>query len=88
VLALGQAVALAILIELPYTGRPMALPVLVALYRDQKTNTAERQRHKTTADIMCGLLARLMLWFPERKFVFAGDNAYGTHAMARFATRH
>ena len=30
----------------------------------------------------------LMHWFPERKFVFAGDNAYGSHAMARFANRH
>lgn len=37
---------------------------------------------------MCGLLAILMHWFPERKFVFAGDSAYGTHPMARFAYRH
>lgn len=37
---------------------------------------------------MVSLLSLFMHWFPERKFVFAGDNAYGSHAMARFAYRH
>ena len=81
-------IVLAILVQLPYTNRPMALPVVIALYRDQKTNTVEGRRHKTAAELMCGLLAMLIHWFPERKFAFAGDNAYGTHAMARFAARH
>ena len=39
---------------------------------------------KTPAELMAGLLAMLMHWFPERKFVFAGDKAYGSHALARF----
>ena len=81
-------IVLSILIELPYTTRPFALPILVALYRDKKTNAAEGRRHKTAAELMCGLLAVLMHWFPQRKFVFAGDNAYGSHAMARFAKRY
>ena len=81
-------VVLAVLVDLHYASRPIALPLLVALYRDNKTNTAERRRHKTPAELMCGLLAILMHWFPKRKFVFAGDNAYGSHAMARFAYRH
>lgn len=81
-------IVLAILVELPYTNRPFALPVLVALYRDKKTNAAEGRRHKTPAELMCGLLAVLMHWFPDRTFVFAGDAAYGTHEMARFAHRH
>jgi len=79
---------LAILVKLPYTNRPFALPVLVALYRSKQCNTAEGRRHKTPVDIMCGQLATLMRWFPERKFVFAGDGAYGTHQMTRFAFRH
>lgn len=81
-------IVLAILVELPYTNRPFALPVLVALYRDKKTNAAEGRRHKTPAELMCGLLAVLMHWFPDRTFVFAGDAAYGTHPTARFAHRH
>jgi hypothetical protein len=62
-------------VTLPYTNRPFALPIIVALYRDKKTCQAEG-RHKTAAEIMCGLLAVLMRWFPERKLVFAGGNAY------------
>ena len=81
-------IVLAILIELPYTRRPFALPVLVALYRDKNTCTVERRRHKTAIEIMRGLLVVIMQWFPERKFIFAGNNAYGTHAMARFAARY
>ncbi len=81
-------IALAVLIDLPYTGQPFALPILVALYRDKKTNTAERRRHKTPGELMYGLLATLMHWFPERKFAFAGDGGYGAHPMSRFAYRH
>jgi hypothetical protein len=33
------------------------------------------------------LLCVFLRWFPERKFVFAGDGGYGTHALARFASR-
>jgi len=80
-------VVLAILVDLPYTVRPYALPLLVALYRDEKSNVAEGRNHKTPAKLMCGLLATSMHWFPDRNFVFAGDNAYGSHAMARFAFR-
>ena len=79
---------LAILVNLPYTNRPFALPVLVALYRSKQCNADEGRRHKTPVDLMCGLLATLMQWFPERKFVFSGDGAYGTHQMTRFAYRH
>ncbi len=34
-------VVVAILVELPYTSRPFALPILVALYHDRNTNHAE-----------------------------------------------
>lgn len=81
-------VVLAVLVDLPYASRPIALPLLVALYRDKKTDASEGRRHKTPAELMCGLLATIMRWFPERSFVFAGDNAYGSHAMARFAYGH
>ena len=81
-------VVLAVLVDLPYTSRPIALPLLVALYRDRKTNDAQKRRHRTPAQLMVSLLSLLMHWFPDRKFVFAGDNAYGSHAMAKFCNRH
>ncbi len=81
-------IVLAILVHIPYCNRPIALPVLVALYRSKETNKQEGRRHKTPAELMCGLLAVLMHWFPNKRFIFAGDGAYGTHQVARFASRH
>jgi DDE superfamily endonuclease len=49
--------------------------------------TAKR-RHKTPSELMRQLLAVLIPWFPDRRFVFAGDGGYGTHALAQFAHRH
>lgn len=34
------------------------------------------------------MLAVLLGWFPERKFVFSGDGGYATHDLAQFAKRH
>lgn len=61
------------------------LPTLAALYREKKTNAAENRRHKTPVDLTCQSPAVLMHWFPEKKFVSAGDGGYGTHQMARLA---
>ncbi len=47
----------------------------------------QRRRHKTPSELMRQLLLVLTHWFPERRFVFAGDGGYGTHALARFAAR-
>lgn len=81
-------VVLAILVKFPFACRPWALPVLVALYRSPEWNKAHNRRHKTPAELMRQLLAVLLHWFPQRKFVFAGDGGYGTHPLATFVHRH
>lgn len=81
-------VVLAILVDLPGTKRPWALPILVALYRDKKDNKSQGLRHKTPSDLMRQLLCVMLHWFPERKFIFSGDGGYATHALTRFARRH
>ena len=81
-------VVLAILVKFPFACRPWALPLLVALYRSPKWNKKHKRRHKTPAELMRQLLAVLLHWFPQRKFVFAGDGGFGTQALARFAHRH
>src|SRR4051794_24783369 len=30
----------------------------------------------------------MLLWFPDRRFVFGGDSGLGTHELARFVHRH
>jgi hypothetical protein len=81
-------VVLAVLVQLPGTTRPWALPILVALYHDPKEDKARGRRHKTPVDLMRQLLCVMLRWFPARKFVFAGDGGYGTHALTLFARRH
>jgi hypothetical protein len=53
----------------------------------KETKAQRRRRHKTPSELMRQLLVVLTHWFPERRFVFAGDGGYGTHALARFAAR-
>lgn len=80
-------VVLAILVQLPGLNRPWALPVLCALYRSPEENKKRGHRHKTPCDLMRQLLCVLLRWFPQRKFRFSGDGGYGTHPLARFASR-
>jgi hypothetical protein len=81
-------VVLAILVKLPGIPRPWALPVLVALYRNEKDNQAAGRRHKTPSDLMRQLLCVLLRWFPARQFVFSGDGGYANHMLTRFARQH
>jgi hypothetical protein len=81
-------VVLAILVRFPFSRRLWALPILVALYRSKEWNQKHGRRHKTPSELMRQLLAVLLHWFPQRKFVFSGDGGFGTHELARLAHRH
>jgi hypothetical protein len=81
-------VVLAVLVRFPGATRPWALPVLVDLYRSEEDDRLRRRPHRTPARIMASLLRVMLLWFPDRSFVFVGDAGYGTHELARFASRH
>jgi hypothetical protein len=80
-------VVLAILVSFPFACRPWALPVLVALYRSPEDNRKRGRPHRTPAQLLQLLLRVLLRWFPERQFVFAGDQNYGSHEMAALAPR-
>jgi DDE superfamily endonuclease len=77
-------VVLAILVHLPFARRPWALPVLADLYRSEDDNRRRGRPHRTPAQLLCRLVAVLLRWFPERRFVLVGDSGYGTHEVARF----
>jgi hypothetical protein len=81
-------IVLAISVKLPFTSRRWALPVLTALYRPEELNLAEGRRHKTPPHLARQLMAVLIHWFPERKFVFLGDGGYASHELANFCYRH
>jgi len=81
-------VVLSVLVRFPFASRPWALPILVALYQSKGADRAEGRRHKTPPELMRQLLAALLRWFPQRRFVLAADGGYATHDLVRFAFRH
>src|SRR2546421_2275414 len=82
-------VVLAINVKFPFCSRPWALPVLCALYRTRELNEREgRRRHKTPIMLARQLMAGLMHWFPERRFILLGDGHYASHELARCCPRH
>jgi hypothetical protein len=80
-------VVLAVLVPFPFARRPWALPVLVALYRSPQDNAQRGRPHRTPAQLLQLLLRLLARWFPDREFVLAGDQNYGSHEMALLAPR-
>ena len=81
-------VVLAIAVNFPFTSRCWALPVLCALYRPQELNAAEGRRHKSAPHLARQLMAVLIHWFPQRRFVFLGDGGYASHELASLCHRH
>jgi DDE superfamily endonuclease len=77
-------VVLAVLVHFPFARRPWALPVLIDLYRSVQDNRNEGRTHRTPAQLLCRLVAVLLRWFPDRRFILVGDAGYGTHEVARF----
>lgn len=77
-------VVLALLVRFPFATRRWALPVLVTLYR-AKSDPHPRRRHRTALELARLQLRLLLRWLPERRFVFAGDQGYGSHDLAAFA---
>ncbi len=81
-------VVLAINVKFPFAARPWAWPVLCALYRPAEQNRAAGRRHKTPIRLAMQLMAVLIHWFGERKFILVGDGGCASHELARFCHRH
>lgn len=81
-------VVLCVLVRFPFAVRPWALPLMVDLYRSAEQNQQRKRHHRTPAQLMCRLLRLMLLWFPQRSFVFVGDAGYGSHEVALFCHRH
>jgi hypothetical protein len=81
-------IVLAVLVQLPFTRRRWALPLLVALYRSEENNRRRGGRHKTPPQLLRQLLRVLLRWFPDRLFVCAADGNYATHDLARLAAHY
>lgn len=80
-------VVLAVNVRFAFATRPWALPVLSALCRGKELDQREGRRHKTPVDLARGLLALMLRWFPDRRFILLGDGGYASHDLACFCHR-
>jgi DDE superfamily endonuclease len=80
-------VVLSVLVRFPFSHRPWALPVLLALYRSEADNLQAGRRHKTPQHLLRQLGCVLLRWFRQRRFLLAADGDYNAHQTARFASQ-
>jgi hypothetical protein len=80
--------AICVLVQLKGWDRPWALPILCGLCIPSRIAPAIKKRPKSASQLTRQLLMRLMRWFPDRRFILAGDHAIITHRTVSFAQRH
>ena len=82
-------VVLAVVVKLPVCpSRPLALPVLAAMYRNRAWCGEHKKRFKTWPELARQLASLMLRWFPERRFCLLGDGGFATRDLACFAHRH
>lgn len=85
VFAFGHCwVVLAVLIRVPFSRRPWALPVLLRLYRNVKDNARTGEPHRKKTELAREMIDVLLCWLPaERRVHLAADAAYCNDTITR-----
>lgn len=76
-------VVVAIIVRLPFSTRPWALPVLFRLYRNQKECLAKKHPYRKKTELARELVDILVTWSGERRIHLAGDSAYCNDTLMR-----
>jgi hypothetical protein len=77
VFAFGHVwVVLAVVVSVPFSQRPWALPVLFRLYRNKKECKKKGARYRKKTELAREMIAILANWAPERRIEIAADSAY------------
>ena len=69
-------VAMMLLVPVPWSRRPWALPFYTVQAPSQKTCQKLGKRYKSIIDRVCFALRLIRRWFPNRTLVVTGDGAY------------
>lgn len=69
-------IAMMVIVPLPWSHRPWALPFFTVLAPSKSCNEAQNKRHKTTVDWTCQMIKQVRRWFPNQPIVLVGDGAY------------
>ncbi len=77
----------ALLVSVPWSRRPWALPFLVVPVLSPKTSAKLGKPHRTSVDWAMYLLEKIRRWQPEREIVLVGDGSYAASALAQRCQR-
>ena len=84
VFAFGHVwVVMAIVVRLPFSHRPWALPVLFRLYRSKKECAKKGHSYRKKTELARDMLDILVFWAGDRPIRLCGDNAYCNSTVLR-----
>jgi len=75
-------ISLMLLVPLPWSPRPWALPFLTLLAPSERANTKAKRRHKTTVDWTVQAVKVIARWLGGRRWTLLGDGAYACVRLA------
>jgi len=71
-----HGLCLAMLVPVPWSGRPWAVPFLTVPTRTPATSAKLGRRHRTTPEYADRLVRLVRRWLPERELVVVGDSTF------------
>jgi hypothetical protein len=75
-------ICLMVLVPLPWSPRPWALPFLTLLAPPAQADAKAGRRHKTTVDWTAQAVRQVSRWLEAAPFILVGDGAYACVALA------
>jgi hypothetical protein len=76
-----------LLVEVPWSGRVWALPVLTVLCPSAEADRKQGRRHKTSGDWLIQVLAQIRRWLPDRRLILVVDGAFAAVALGWACSR-
>lgn len=80
-------ICLAVLVPVPWSQRPWALPFMTVLAPGEKTSTRLNKRHRTLVQWAEFMIDKVRRWQPEREIILVGDGSYAAVALVQRCQR-
>jgi hypothetical protein len=80
-------ISLAVLVPVPWSQRPWALPFMTVLALGQKTSTKLNKHHRTIVQWAEYMIDKVRRWQPEREITLVGDGSYAAIALVQRCQR-
>ncbi|WP_198295768.1 hypothetical protein, partial [Imhoffiella purpurea] len=71
-----QWICMALLVPVPWSERPWALPFMTRLVRSARADAAAGRRHRTTVELTIGMARLVARWLGRRRWILIGDGSY------------